>query len=202
MGVYSPAGRSYASRLPTGHIGSCTDGGLLGNQLHLITPSRVSIPPSLRLVEPEKRPQYRTLQHQTQFLGRHHPELVPGLALLPLLLHTSQLITSLTTVHDPTVSTLLAFGRAVDIDNKRSGNRTIPIVAIAGGETGESVRIIQVRDERARWGGHKGVRISMPEVGGGEEGWWFGDGAPVRQICFGDSETGKTCAFMASRGCG
>ncbi|KAI9785760.1 MAG: hypothetical protein M1839_008777 [Geoglossum umbratile] len=164
------------------------------NQLRPIAPPRVSIPPSLRLVEPEKRPQRQALQQQTQLLGRHHPELVPGLTLLPSLLHTSQLITSLTTVHDPTISTLLAFGRAVDIDNQRSGARTIPVAAIAGGEAGEAVKIIHVRDERVRWGGHKGVRLSMPEVGGGEEGWWFGDGAPVRQICFGDSESGNTCA--------
>ncbi|KAI9771255.1 MAG: hypothetical protein M1840_002225 [Geoglossum simile] len=168
------------------------------NQLHLITPSRVSIPPSLRLGKPEKRPQYETLRQQTRLLGLHHPEFVPGLTLLPLLLHTSQLITSLTTVHDPTISTLLAFGRAVVIDNRRSCDRTISIAAIAGGEAGESVRIIQVRDERARWRGYKGVGISIPDVGGGEEGWWFGDGAPVRQICFGDSESGKT-SWLALR---
>ncbi|KAH0565829.1 hypothetical protein GP486_000777 [Trichoglossum hirsutum] len=93
---------------------------------------------------------------------------------------------------------LLAFGRAVDIDNQSSGARTIPIAAIAGGEAGEAVKIIKIRDERAGWGGHKGVKLEMPGIGGEDEGWWAGDGAPVRQICFGDGETGKT-SWLAIR---
>ncbi|KAI9835595.1 MAG: hypothetical protein M1819_002046 [Sarea resinae] len=140
----------------------------------------------------------KRLQHETQSLVQSHPQLVPGLDSLVPFATVSEAVTRLTAHNDPIVSDLFAFGKAADLDNQVSGARTVPIVAVAGGKSGETVRLIHVRSQSLAWGFHKGVQLGVPVLGEGEEGCWSGTGAAVQQIRFAETG-GEPSAWLAVR---
>jgi RNA polymerase I-specific transcription initiation factor RRN6 len=140
----------------------------------------------------------KALGHHIKTLARNNPELAPALELLPDLAKVSASIVSVVSTYNPAVGDLLAFGRNDDIDTERARAR-YRIAATPYGETGNILRITHVREDQYGWGHDKGVWLNVPCLH--EEtswsGWWPGSGAPIQQICFGDSD--GSASFMAVR---
>lgn len=166
--------------------------------LQVLGPLKASIPPSIHCGDPPSldtsRPT-RVLQTKTQSLVRSNPEVTPAFELLTSLARASTAITSIVSNHDPAKGDLLAFGRAADVDIKRGKGR-VRIAAIPAGEAGEVLRLVQIREERQGWGEDKSIWLEVPTLDG-ESGWWGGEGAPIRQLCFAHSDNRAT--FLAVR---
>ena len=121
-------------------------------------------------------------------LTRSFPELVPGLSCFPELAQESELIRKDASRHDPATSDLFAFGKA---NSQRSGDRKlrtrpikVPILAVAGGSTGDAVRLIRLAKEYIGWEKDSTVRLTNFLLQDQEQGWWFTNGSPVQQLCF------------------
>lgn len=130
-------------------------------------------------------------------LTQEHPELLPSSYLLAALAQSSETINELTSAHDPTVSDLLACGRAIDVGLSHHSN-TIPIIAIAGGEGGELVRLISLTQEHLGWTESKNVYLRNLSCKKGEEAQWLGNGSPIKQLVFAESGGRPTC-WLAAR---
>ena len=131
-------------------------------------------------------------------LTRRYPELLPASSLLPGLAQVSEVVNEITSSHDPTVSELLAFGEAVDRDSRGHGSKTAPVIAVAGGAAGEAVRLVLLRNAKLGWEDSKNIRLSAFSSKGGEEGWWFGNGSPIQQLGFAESD-GRPSSWLAVR---
>ncbi|OCL12444.1 hypothetical protein AOQ84DRAFT_437008 [Glonium stellatum] len=166
--------------------------------LQVLGPFKASIPPSIRSEHPLsldiKRPTH-VFQTRTQSLVRSNPEIVPAFELLTPLARVSAAIISQVSNYDPVNGDLLAYGRAADVDNKRGKGR-VRVAAIAAGEGREVLRLIQIREGRQGWREDRSVWLEVPTLDG-ESGWWVGDGAPIRQLCFAYSDDRAT--FLAVR---
>ena len=127
-----------------------------------------------------------------------YPELVPGTSLLSPLVQASENVNEVTSDHDPSISELLDFGKAVKTDDKSWDPRTQPIAAVAGGVAGEAVRLIQIHKAQAWWQGHRSVRLDTIGLQNREYGWWQGNGGPVLQLCFAKRK-GESSAWLAVR---
>ena len=136
--------------------------------------------------------------HDIKDLTLLYPEIYPSIPLLPELVLISEVINSATSTHDPVVSELLAFGKAADLDNQRSGARTVPIAAIPGGEAGEAVRLVRLAHDYLGWLGHRTVGLKTPTLSRGDQGWWVGNGSPIQQLCFAETE-GEPSTWLAVR---
>ncbi len=129
-------------------------------------------------------------------LTRGYPELLPSSHLLPELARISEGVNEVTSAHDPTVSELLAFGRANDVDPRHG--KTVPVIAIAGGKAGELVRLILLTQEQLGWTESKNVYLDNLSSKGGEEAQWSGNGSPIQQLVFAESE-GQPNSWLAVR---
>ncbi|KAI9753465.1 MAG: hypothetical protein M4579_005149 [Chaenotheca gracillima] len=130
-------------------------------------------------------------QHKrSRALVKSNPELVPALEHLPILARASTIISSHVAQHDGAKSTLYAIGKARDIDNQRSGARTVPVLALVSGSAGESLRLIQGHSRKRTWGKLRGISLEVPGFGGQEECTWFGDYSPICQVCYSEYEGG------------
>lgn len=127
-------------------------------------------------------------------LTKEFPELLSSAPLLPELAQVSEAVNEITSANDPTVSELLAFGRA----NDGSKGRTVPIIAIAGGEAGGLVRLILLAQEQLGWTESKNVYLDNLSSKGGEEAQWSGNGSPIQQLVFAESE-GQSSSWLAVR---
>lgn len=130
-------------------------------------------------------------------LTQAYPELLPSSHLLPELAQISEAVNEITSAHDPAVSELLAFGRANDVDIGYKG-KTVPIIASAGGEAGDSVRLILLTQEQLGWTESKNVYLDNLSSRGGEAVQWSGNGSPIQQLVFAESE-GQTSSWLAVR---
>lgn len=131
-------------------------------------------------------------------LAKAYPELVPGIFLLPGLAQTSEIVCEATSRYDPTVSELLVFGTALNRDNPRTGSTTVPIVAAAGGEAGEAVRLSCVGKKRVGWHGNTTIGLTYSEIKDKEHGWWSGNGGPIQQLSFAE-DGGNSSPWLAVR---
>ena len=131
-------------------------------------------------------------------LTRQYPELVPAAPLIPDLAQTSEATNEVTANHDPTVSGLLAFGKAIDVTSDKPGVRTIPIIACAAGKAGELVRLVHLAEEKLKWEGNGILRLNTLSATNEEQGWWAGNGGPIQQLVFAEAE-GKSSYWLAVR---
>lgn len=109
---------------------------------------------------------------------------MPAASLLPVLARQSEIVDQLASAHDPSKSDLLAFGKAVDRTERSSGERYVPIAAHSSGASGELIRLVRLTGEdiglRDKWDG----KIRRLTTAGGCQGWWSGNGSPIRQVRF------------------
>lgn len=143
----------------------------------------------------------------SSFVGtnRTHPNSAPlGLASAntdeeePL---SSAIITSLGQ-YDPLFSDRLAFGSASWLlDNDvRSGNATVPILALASGANGESLTLTQIGKDRITVTDEsdKESMFKIPIITSSNQTSWTGNGEAVLQICFA-ATAGYQSTWMAAR---
>lgn len=124
-------------------------------------------------------------------LARSFPELVPGVSGFPELAQESEEIRKNVSRHDPATSDLFAFGKANDqrqgYRKPRTRPKTVPIIAVAGGSTGDAVRLIRLRKEHIGWENNNSVRLTNLVLQDQDQGWWYANGSPIRQLCFAGS---------------
>ncbi|RAH45543.1 uncharacterized protein BO95DRAFT_514541 [Aspergillus brunneoviolaceus CBS 621.78] len=98
--------------------------------------------------------------------------------------NTSHIITTASEICDPSVSALLDFGYAVDLENGESGTRGVPIAVIASGECGNVVSFRKLEEDAIELRQEATARARVPSIGDVEKADWFVGGAAIRQICF------------------
>ncbi|KAL4740863.1 RNA polymerase I-specific transcription initiation factor RRN6-like protein [Aspergillus similis] len=130
-------------------------------------------------------------------LSRGYPELVAGygLAHSETLSHT---ITAASRACNTLVSALLDFGRAVDFDIDTSGRRTVPIVAFASGECGNTISLRTIAHDTVKLEQATLTQLRVPTIGDYDCIEWHVDGAPIRHICFSNAPD-ERATFMAVR---
>ena len=131
-------------------------------------------------------------------LSRQYPELLPASSLLPRLAQISEVVDNITSVHDPTVSELLAIGEAIEPGKKTRGSGTVPVAAVAEGFAGEAVRLVLLTKEKLGWEDSRNIRLTAFSSKGGEEGWWSGNRGPIQQLVFAEFE-GQSSSWLAIR---
>ena len=60
----------------------------------------------------------------------------------------------------------------------------MPVIAVASGLTGESVRIIRLNDANLGWPGDKGVKLTTKALRAQEYGIWSSNGSQIQQLRF------------------
>ena len=131
-------------------------------------------------------------------LTRQYPELLPASRMLPRLAQISEVVSDITSGHDPNVSQLLAIGQAIEPGSKSRGFETVPVAAVVGGLAGEVVRLVLLTKEKLGWEASKNIRLSAFSSRGGEEGCWSGNRGPIQQLVFAETE-GQTSSWLAVR---
>lgn len=114
---------------------------------------------------------------EVQTLIERNPEIQPALDHLPQLSRISEAVTRAVERHEPTKGNLIAFTKVwSDIRH-----RTISVVALATGETGSDLRLVQVQRQRRGWTADKASWIEVPTLHGEEARWSSSDG-PILQV--------------------
>lgn len=135
-------------------------------------------------------------------LTQSFPELVPGISLLPRLGQVSEIINEVTSRYEPTKSVLLAFGKAkterAPYLKRRSKPPDVPILAVVGGSAEEAVRLFRLEEEYIGWEENEDICLRAPNPAIREQCWWFGNGSPIQQVCFG-RVGGDTTSWLAIR---
>lgn len=136
--------------------------------------------------------------------GIHVRSAVPGLASANFQeeeLLSSAITTSLSQ-YNPLFADRLAFGSASCLlDNDvRSGNATVPIVALASGANGESITLTQIGTERVVFSdqNEQDFVLRIPTITSSNRTAWTGNGEAVLQICFA-ATSGYQSTWMAAR---
>lgn len=86
----------------------------------------------------------------------------------------------------PIAGELVAHGTARGHDYSSGGRRDIihNIVAVAGGELGNGIRLLEMRPSRQGWESDKSIWINTFELQLREAAWWDSGSEQVRQVCF------------------
>ena len=116
-------------------------------------------------------------------LNKNFPELEPAAPLLPGLGYLSEAINQCTFSHDPTRTELVASGQASHRDDSHD-RVPVPLIAVAGGVSGEAVRLILLKKGQLGWKEEKSLYLEILSAKGGEECMWSGQNSPVQQILF------------------
>ena len=148
----------------------------------------VEIQGSLKTVAPASRIQGSTVSEissnaarKTSPILQKYPELVPSASLLPQLAGFSESVTRHATAHEPLQASLIAVGRAVEGGGtEQNVNRGLEVITIAGGPTGESVRVLPLQEALQ---GQNPPQAS-PDTCTPELPCWRGTRAAVQQLCF------------------
>ena len=134
---------------------------------------------------------------QSKDLAKLLPETQPATRILPGLAFQSEIINEITPSIDPLVSDLLAYGQVSY--SKSNGNREqVPIAAVAGGPAGGEVRLLLLQQEHLEWEGERSVYLRSVSAKNGKESIWRGNGSPIQQIVFAESES-LTSTWLAVR---
>jgi RNA polymerase I-specific transcription initiation factor RRN6 len=88
-------------------------------------------------------------------------------------------------------SSLLAIGRAADIDHM-TGTRSIQIMGMVHGEAGNLLRLVKPRIEGLKWDSQHDTKLRSVNPIAGEECYWAGSGGAIQQITFGADGDGST----------
>lgn len=102
------------------------------------------------------------------------------------MLEASEVIQETTAAYDHTLSDRLAYGRALYPGHHREDAKTVPVVAVVGGAAGEIVRAIQMVPETFNLDGVN-FQIKDDVFQSRVQGLWFGNGSPIQQLQFAES---------------
>ena len=169
-----------------------------GSPLSLVGRSEITIPPSMKQ-NVANGPQNTSGDRlkQTATLLKVCPELASSSRYLLENEVSSRAITAAISNFQPGVSKLLSLGNATYVEGTRR-YRTIPIAVFAWGESATTLKFVPLENKVTGEISPDIHRANLPCLGNQESGWWTGNGASVRQICF--SETiDETSTWMAVR---
>lgn len=125
-----------------------------------------------------------TRKEHIEQVVRSNPILRPAAYFLPPLAQVSDHVEECTSVSDPITSELLAFGTALNQYDASLDERAVKIVAVAGGNGGEAVRLIKLEDDGLEWENSSDIQLSAERLNETVQGSWIGKGSPVQQVCF------------------
>ncbi|KAF2188381.1 hypothetical protein K469DRAFT_627997 [Zopfia rhizophila CBS 207.26] len=147
-----------------------------------------------RSVSPDHRRNPRNVQQEVKALVRSNPDLVPSSDILLGAAISSAAVTSVTSTYDPAIGDLLSFGRCIN----ESRRRPTRIAALPTGEVGNILRLVLLTKEKHGWGTGKSIWVEGPAITDEVSGYWMGEGAPIQQICFAQSED-QAITFLMTR---
>jgi RNA polymerase I-specific transcription initiation factor RRN6 len=151
-----------------------------------LQPLQECISPSLQVPPNWTKAASKVRHSQERWLQKALPEAGPAKAT----------ITSMTKTPSPTLSaqhpsTLLAIGKASDID-QTTGTRSTQIMAMVHGEAGNLLRLIKPRVEALKWNSQPDTKLRSLNPVAGEDCYWLGSGSAIQQITFGADSDGFT----------
>lgn len=114
-----------------------------------------------------------------------HPELAPAAAILPELAPVSAAISATTSTYDPSIGNLLSFG-SITLEGRHETPRQV--AAFPVGEAKNVLQLTLLNKEMLGWGMTRKTRIEGSTLQEAESGYWNEEAAPIRQICFSQSE--------------
>ncbi|KAL4877229.1 RNA polymerase I-specific transcription initiation factor RRN6-like protein [Aspergillus karnatakaensis] len=136
----------------------------------------------------------QTLAPRPTILTQGYPELVAGYDFTSSA-SLSNTINAAGEACNPSASTLLDTGRAVDMNINNTGLRAVPIVAFAAGECGNIISFRTIVDDTVQIAT---AQLHVPTIGAEDAIEWVSDGTPVRQVCFSEAPE-EEATFMAAR---
>lgn len=125
-------------------------------------------------------------------LVQTYPEVAPSSGLLSSLAETSEIIQETTAGFDPTISELLAFGRALHPRHHRKDLSSVPVIAFPGGPAGQLVRVVQLVPETVGWDGESNIKIKNENIQSRVQGLWSANGSRIQQLQFARSDCEHT----------
>ncbi|KAI9804051.1 MAG: hypothetical protein M1833_000332 [Piccolia ochrophora] len=157
----------------------------LANQLKPLGVPETVFAASAAREQTDEQTRKREAWDDTRSLARLYPDVAAAIPLLHTVARTSQLVTSVTARHDPTVSERVAFGKARKTSSQDRRPPTVDVVALVAGDVGDSLRLVLVRDEPWTWHKDDTTSLGVPRIVGEDGGaWWQSSGGPIRQVCF------------------
>jgi len=153
------------------------------------------IPPQVQSSPSEPHRPLRVIEQATKTLIDEFPDLAPAAKYLPEHEAVSAALTTAIATYDASVGELMSFG---SIPSKgASDRRTRQVIASAGGETGNILRLHFLLTERNGWGNDKDTYLEALSTSNGDAGFWNEDAAPIQQVCFSHAEDCNS--FLAIR---
>lgn len=162
------------------------------SQLQSLGESRVLLPAQLANLDENNGQNAAQRGQNIKQLVQAYPELAPGSGLLSSLAETSELVQETTAGYDPTISELLAFGRALHPQHHRNDPKTVPVVAVPGGPAGQLVRVVQLVPEIVGWEGKSSIGLKNESFSSRVQGLWSGNGSRIQQLHFARSDCEPT----------
>lgn len=139
----------------------------------------------------------RAVRHKRQIkdLIRLHPDVQPGVALLPELMRVSEAVDDASSRYDPAKGPLLSAGIIYD----KALHFSAHAIAFPSGPTGSDLCVALVQSQKQGWNDFKDAWLEVPAIRG-VEAVWHGPGAPIQQVAFAQpAEDAGNSAFLAVR---
>ncbi|WEW55643.1 hypothetical protein PRK78_001075 [Emydomyces testavorans] len=130
-------------------------------------------------------------------LLKAYPELAPGLELVNSHNRFSQAITATVTDFDPLLSSRLALGRAIDVDDDYASGQSSPIVVMASGDPAAFIVLIPIENQSGHLPAELKQPSTIPVLGYRNSARWKCPTGPVQQICFAESVDEENTYFAA-----
>ncbi|KAH8811781.1 RNA polymerase I-specific transcription initiation factor RRN6-like protein [Xylogone sp. PMI_703] len=149
-----------------------------GHDLVQLLPFKHSISSSLNrsLKKGKEYPQHAG--KQLRWLIKSHPEAFPANPIASSLAQDELRLPSNDQCQN---GNLLVVGRALDADHM-SGSRSVRILALPTGESGNVLRFIRPSIEWLGWKEHDGVKVTLMDPSLSADGYWMRAYGPIRQI--------------------
>ena len=132
-------------------------------------------------------------------LARIYPELVPAAHFLPQWTQKSESVEEFSSTVDPLRSDLLALCELFSTGQEASEVQNTRIAAVAGGNSGDIVRLLRLNQVQYGWQDHDAVHFLSNTLQKGVESRWEGQHGPVQQLCFAGKLQPEHACWLAVR---
>ncbi|KAJ4301356.1 hypothetical protein N0V90_003448 [Kalmusia sp. IMI 367209] len=152
------------------------------------------IPAAVQYPSPCLPRSLRSARQATRSIVHDFPDLAPVTGFVPELEAVSAAATAALNTYDAAIGQLMSFG---SISPGSHGHQTRQVVALPTGEGGNILRLQLLIKERYGWGKRNRASYLEGHSIEGECSFWNEDAAPIRQVCFAQSEDNNH--FLAVR---
>ncbi|MCJ1440060.1 MAG: hypothetical protein MMC23_000542 [Stictis urceolatum] len=163
----------------------------IGRTFHPLGPVRTileaSVPPGIVPISHGGQERRKKIRQITDT----EPDLAAAGNLLSSLAQVSQAAVEATVASEPPPRDLISFGLGVRFSPSGQSTRSVELVAVAAGVSGEAVKVLWLRPDRRRLKSQPGQDLPIPGFDAKEAAWWIGAAnSPVEQICFSERSDG------------